>query len=578
MMAFSVLFSSNVLTQEGPKILLNGNPVEYSIPPVLKDNILYIPVSDKGTGKLIDYFGAQIIVKPDEIYINKEGTASRFKIGEKDALLSGKPGITDNPPFIENNITYLAFDDLARVLYIRYKFDESLNGFLLFPEIYSITFNEPDDGSIEILLHATSKIRCNTDYLSNGFGFVIEIPDCFVDLEEEISFYEYEIIEYISIVQMDVENPLVRMEIKLKKPVPIGVSSRIDLSLLPVKIDCSGKRVAEEWLPEVSSNLLAESDSLRTQLIKGVSCSIEGSKRIVKIDTTGMVKYEWHRMAGPDNRFYIDFSRSIFARNNIIPFEDNIISGIRLAKASNNPEIVRVIFEMKEDVHFEVYPSETVSNELIIEIDAGRYLTQSPPLSGDGVFGNMYSDRTVVIDPGHGGGDPGAIQFGMREKDLNLDISLRLEKLLTGAGYNVVMTRTTDTDVTWLGSPDKTELQARADVANTLGAYIFISIHNDSSTNTGMNGTCTFYYKDIDYELAGIIQKHLASGLGIANRGVKRADFYVLKHTSMSSVLVEVAFMSNSDNAALLATPEFRQKAAEAICDAVLEYSESFRP
>ena len=572
------VYVPEIYGNEAISIILNGKEVDYSISPVIRDDVLYVPVDDRGTQKLIDYFGAQLILKPDEVYINKMGKASRFKINQEGALVSGKPGITKNPPFIKEDITYIAFDDLTRVLYVRYKAGEEKNEFLLFPEIYQVDLTELADGEIEILFQATSKINCNTSYMSEGYGFVVEIPDCFIDLDKDLLFNEYDIIKYISIVQLDVDNPLVRMEIKLTRPVHIDISSRVDLSMLPVRIDPSGKQVTEEWLPAVSPGLIEETINLRTQLIKNVSFYGDSDKKIIKINTTGLVKYQWKRLWGIDNRFYIDLSKSIFARNNIISVNDDVISDIRLAKVSTDPEIVRVIFEIKEDLDFQVYPSEEIANELIIEIDNKHYSTGETLFSGEGVFGNMYSDKTVVIDPGHGGGDPGAIQFGMREKDLNLDIALRLEELLLAAGYNVILTRNTDTDVTWLGSPDKLELQARADVANSLEADVFISIHNDSSTNTSMHGTCTFYYKAIDYELGRIIQKHMAAELGIANRGVKQAEFYVLSHTEMPAVLVEVAFMSHKDNAMLLAEPEFRQKAAEAICDALIEYSDSFQP
>lgn len=562
--------------QELPSVVLNGKVVEFTGNTLLQGDVLYIPVSDKGTVKIIDYFGVQLKLKTDEIYINNQGKPSRFRINENKALVLGEWTNTDYPPFIKDNITYISFSDLARSLYIKYKFDSKNNSYLIVPTIYSITFEEnKEDSSLLLLLKATSKIRCNTYYLPD-FTFAIEIPDCYADLSEEVSFNNYDFIEDIKISQKEEESPLVYIEIKFKRPVSAILASRIDLSLLPVKIDYSKSAVTELWLPEISEKLIKESENQRTQLIKKIDVISLQDKRLIKINTTGIVRYNWQLLGEGDNRFYIDFSRAFFNTKNIIPVEDDVISGIKLVQFSRNPDIVRVVFKLKQNTGLKVYPSEVNGNELIIAIGEGKEFAAS----GEGIFGNPFTDRPVVIDPGHGGGDGGAVNsyMGLMEKSINLDIALRLESLLTEAGFNVVLTRATDRDVTWEGSPDKLELQARADVANNLDAGIFISIHHDSSTNSGMNGTGTFYYKDIDYELAITVQKYLAANLGIANRGATKSKFYVLAHTSMPAVLVEVAFMSNSQNASLIATEEFRQKAAQAICDAVIEYFTACEP
>ncbi|MEQ8226102.1 MAG: N-acetylmuramoyl-L-alanine amidase, partial [Candidatus Eremiobacterota bacterium] len=298
----------------------------------------------------------------------------------------------------------------------------------------------------------------------------------------------------------------------------------------------------------------------------------EPDRKIIKIESSGFLIYEWHRVSG--NRFYVDFSKAVIKKNSLTKIiEDDFISDIKLVQLNRSPQIVRLVFNLKKNVEVILQAGEK-TNELYISIMKEEKERSALSVKGEGSFGNPVSDKTIVIDPGHGGRDCGAVNrsMGLMEKDLNLDISLKLQSLLVKAGFNAILTRTEDRDVTWDGSPDRMELDARADVGNNLQADVFLSIHNDSSNNKNLNGTCTYYYKDIDYNLACKIQENLVSKLNIANRGLKKANFYVVKHTKMPAVLIEVAFMSNKQNVRLLADPEFRTKAAEGIYQGLMEY------
>lgn len=170
----------------------------------------------------------------------------------------------------------------------------------------------------------------------------------------------------------------------------------------------------------------------------------------------------------------------------------------------------------------------------------------------------------IVIDPGHGGGDPGCRNYSLQvyEKDVTLDISLRLQKILQNRGWTVVMTRSEDRDVTYAGSPDMMELEARSGVANSLGADMFVSIHCNASVNSGARGSAVYYYKDEDYPLAQSLDV-LGSSLGFAEQGVLRERFAVLRTSNMPSVLVETAFLTNPTEGAMLANPSVRQAIAE---------------
>jgi len=289
------------------------------------------------------------------------------------------------------------------------------------------------------------------------------------------------------------------------------------------------------------------------------------------------VTYEWHRLKSPDSRFYIDFTDAVLMEKKLtIPVQDDMVSDVRVAQNSKSPDIVRLVFKLAKAVEMKIFSSQNIPNQLVIEIGNKNINEASMMTIGTGSLGYLDNGfKTIVIDPGHGGGDYGAINpaKGLAEKDITLDISLRLQELLSKNGWNVILTRSTDRDVTYLGSPDSEELWARVNVANQAKSDLFISIHCDASTKPDVRGTTTFYCYDEDRGLAMALQESLVSILGTANRGVKKEGFYVIKHTDMPSALVEVAFISNSEDAKLLAAPAFRQKAAEGLYNGICQYS-----
>ncbi len=178
-------------------------------------------------------------------------------------------------------------------------------------------------------------------------------------------------------------------------------------------------------------------------------------------------------------------------------------------------------------------------------------------------------DRLVVIDPGHGGKEPGAVDNGVYEKNLNLDIALRLEKLLKSKNVNTYLIRDDDKYV---------GLYERAYIANTLKAELFLSIHNNAY-NSEFHGTETLYMPGrtnnagfSSKQFSQIIQNNMINDLGTKNRGiVERPGLVVLKATTMPSALAEVAFITNSGDRSKLQSESFRQKAAQSLCDSIVQ-------
>ena len=179
--------------------------------------------------------------------------------------------------------------------------------------------------------------------------------------------------------------------------------------------------------------------------------------------------------------------------------------------------------------------------------------------------------KTIVVDAGHGGSDSGAVgQNGLLEKDVTLKVALLLEKHLTEAGAKVLMTRKKDTDVAHAYATTNEELQARVDVGNKNNADLFLSIHIDSFVSPDANGTSVYIYNDT--YLGKCLHDELIDRLGRKDRGVKFANFYVLRNTAMPASLVELMFISNKEEESLLREEDTITQAARALYEGLRTY------
>ena len=187
--------------------------------------------------------------------------------------------------------------------------------------------------------------------------------------------------------------------------------------------------------------------------------------------------------------------------------------------------------------------------------------------------------RTVVVDPGHGAYrangrfDPGAISpGGLQEHVVNMEVAQNVRNRLTALGANVIMTHGDS------GQIIRMDLEDRVALANRSGGDIFVSIHSDSMpSNPAANGMTTYYHNgngnvSEKQRLAGLVQDELSKATGRPNRGVRTANFHVIRYTQMPSILMEVGFLSNPQEEALLRTSSFRAQAADGIVQGILRY------
>ena len=185
---------------------------------------------------------------------------------------------------------------------------------------------------------------------------------------------------------------------------------------------------------------------------------------------------------------------------------------------------------------------------------------------------HSLKNKVIVVDPGHGGSDTGAIgPNNVAEKNVTLAIAWDLRKLLSDEGATVIMTRTSDREVASNVTSDIDELQARVDIANQAKADLFISLHTDAFTEF-VSGTATYFYPGSNSSLARLVQSSMVSQLKLDDRGFQPNDYYVLKYTDMPSILTEAAFISNPKEEKLLINPIFDRKVAVGIFNGVKKY------
>ena len=173
-------------------------------------------------------------------------------------------------------------------------------------------------------------------------------------------------------------------------------------------------------------------------------------------------------------------------------------------------------------------------------------------------------NKTIVVDPGHGGRDDGTSGFrGTSEKDITIQTALLLSNKLKAAGANVVLTRSNDTYIS---------LNSRVRTSHYYSADAFISIHYDSITDRSVRGTTGFYYHSYQKSLASTLHSAVVQYTNLKDRGVRYGDYHVLRENKQNAVLLELGYLSNPTEETLITSPQFQEKAASGIFQGLASY------
>ncbi len=336
-----------------------------------------------------------------------------------------------------------------------------------------------------------------------------------------------------------------------------GDLQRVSLVALSPTASCLEVRTAGDFL---MSDLLPQ--GTRAGDVRPYSVLTDLSETYLKngvkitLNSKGRLRYHLSIFEHP-NRMVIDLQDMVTHLPSVLsPKSDRApYRRIRTSQFQFQPAIARVVIDLDDKATFTVSRSyNRLSLTFPTTVSANRITLKAKPKPKPVL---PLEGKLIVIDPGHGGDDPGAIgSDGSYEKEFTIDISRRLERALTEAGAHVMMCRTGD---------QNPSLEARTVMANVNHADALLSVHINSFFSPFSNGSETYYYKYKDEALAALVHREIVGTLHLQDKGTKRARLYVLRNSTMPAVLVEPLFITNKDELLMLEQPYVRQKIADAV-------------
>jgi len=435
-----------------------------------------------------------------------------------------------------------------------------------------------------IAIDGNRKIKIDSERDGNQIDFFLSGISLPQDLAgQTISLNQYGVAK-IEFEQVDNDEVVMSMEVEEGSPDWLATFSRIKgLLLVPrgklptsTDIASTSENQSDDNTDESEdkSNLADSENQSQLNLINEIELSDEDTKLLVNGDT------ELSAVASRQSNgiYQITIDNAQLAENFKGP---ELAAGSPISQLKVRQEDAQVVVEITTRLRYRLgqLSAQDTSISLPIEIGAAPLPQNEEPLLPPG-FAKAPKDRNladiptipaksdrprIVIDPGHGGDDPGTIGIGgFREKDLVLPISLDVTEILRKQDIEVIMTRDTDNFVS---------LEGRTDLANDLNADLFVSIHANAInlSRPDVNGLETYYYKS-GRRLAEVIHWSILNGVNIDNRGIRRARFFVLRHSIAPAVLVEVGFLTGEVDASRLKDPNHRRQMAEAIARGIIEY------
>lgn len=471
--------------------------------------------------------------------------------------------------------------------------------------------NYPDskflEGSYYLMAYAHTLAGDYDSAIEEGKEFIRKYP------ESELTTEAINLIEECKVKLGKSKTETTTVKDETPKPSTDETTQQIGEEVKPVKVD--NEIVSEEenqdQLAETITNLEKQEATAQNPNIIDVRFHSAPESTRVVVDISYSAEYETGELKEPD-RIYMDIEQAVIACNKkTIAVDDEFVEQIRVSQFDK--DTVRLVLDVKPYFAYKAFCL-TEPDRIVIDVTRSDVLPQIPELQDELEQSDQPESiplvkqlglkvKTIVIDPGHGGKDPGAVsKSGLFEKDVVLDVAKRLRALLERTGaYKIYLTRETDIYI---------PLKERTTFANEKGADVFISIHINAHDNLEARGIESYYLslasdeearmtaamenassgktiKDLNNivryilrgakvkesrELARTAQSQLRQHTGSIDRGIKRAPFIVLIGAESPSILVELGFISNSQDELLLRSGEYKGKLASALMQAIENY------
>ncbi|MGB9857212.1 MAG: N-acetylmuramoyl-L-alanine amidase [Dictyoglomaceae bacterium] len=255
-------------------------------------------------------------------------------------------------------------------------------------------------------------------------------------------------------------------------------------------------------------------------------------------------------------RIFFDFPETTISDTNTIVINKTPVEKIRFGFPTINPKTLRIVFDLYTST---IIQEEVFTNTLKINFATTKEVKQE----------EKRKNLLIIIDPGHGGNDPGAIYSNIFEKNLNLQVSLKLSKALKDSGYPVILLREKDET---LSLDDRVNLvKSHLRENNSVDKAVLLSIHTNAALSPDIKGIEIFYATDFSFPLAQTIWEVFSKYYSV--RALRQGKFYILSRIPIPGVIIEMGFLSNNEDRALLVSEEFQNNFVERIKEAIEKYN-----
>ncbi len=632
-------------------ILINGQPIDSDVPPVLYKERTLVPIRF-----VAQHLNAKISWSQEkyEATIETENKKIVLKIDSSEVMINGKKTKLpyNVPAKLINDRTMVPLRFVSEALGFEIGWNaETWTGFIDFPEqeVVDISVDDGGDYLPKIVIETTGMIAHKVTELESPYRIVIDVLNTRLDLDDEdklddrgllnTEINKYPIKE-IRASQFSNDPHITRLVVELDRFVGYTINTSDDNKNLEISFINKVKDISVETIddrtgivikntntPEYNVLRLSNPDrivldlldsflvndkyeynietdfvnKIRTSQFKpdslynpddkivrvvfdvkefdnrpNLSTELKDNKLIVFIDNKDIQNFQYEKTdtggqlridAVKETKYYTDYDKKE-NKLQIRVHKDNVdlYDGMKLV----NDELVRSIaieevgefknidIRLKKDIIYDIL-SDTRDDKIRINF-AGK--------------SDNYNGKLVVIDAGHGGKDPGAISptYKYKEKDMNLDVARKLESKLQALGFKTLMIRDDDRYV---------GLYDRANIANAYDGDVFVSIHFNAAENSSIAGIQTLYCpsylsdvkQDDNFPFAEAVHTQLLEELGLADKRIeRRPKIVVVRETKMPAALVELGFLTNPQEEKRIVTNKYREEAAEAIANGIVNY------
>lgn len=537
---FCFLLSHFVYAQDRVKIFYNGKEITADVDAFIEDSRTLIPVV------MLTKMGyettwnekkqtVKIIKKDDD-----NGKNITLTIGSNIAVVDSKTVLMDTKAKIYNDRTYVPirfvsenfgynveWEGSTRSVYIVDKENLSQN----YSTLTNISVTH-ETGYLTIKLYADSEFSKVENFtLTEPIRYVFDIHDAVLDVPQGSKEINSDVVSSVRYSQYTTSPKVIRFVIDAKQKAQISYKY----------VDSVFTILIKDEQPAIVENITAKkgNDSVK-----------------FTISTNRELKYTTYKLSNP-TRYYVEFEKAQIEAKSI-SYSDDIVSKVTMVEKDDVTQVIFYLNGIASQSKCEFYRN---NGDYCVNISKSDVEVQK-------------SNKLIVIDPGHGGDEPGSLgkiggKIVLYEKDVNLKIAMVAYNKLIEEGYNVIATRTDDSTVS---------LVKRVEIANQSNAALFVSVHNNSFEDSSAKGTLTMYaYDDKEgdssmtgYKLASTIQPFISKATGSQDRGLMRSpQIYVLAKTAMPAALVECLFISNEEDLKKLMDEKEIEKMGIAIANGI---------